>query len=363
MPSTNIRNSSVSWYSGMSCYYPFGMQMQGREFAGGMGYRWMFNGFEVDPNIKGNGNSYTTEFRQYDARLGRWLTIDPLSLEFASWSPYNSMVCRPISVIDPNGKAPQDWIKRAGSNTWEYDSDVQTEAGARAKYGESTHYKDDGDTYEGSYAGKNIGTVTLNTGGEQTWKGGSYQNSDLNPAPSSSLSTASNWYTPLTNTNFLYGTSTTILGLSLATYRLTDGLSKGANFSPKLYNSGWTGGSRARISTYSVSKTAGMLGKVSFFGGLSFDMIGVYNYYTLGEKSSNAVHPAKAAVNTGIGVVGLKWNPAIAIFYSGVDAFFPGGWLGDDEHEGAIRYTSGLTDRNRRIVPNFNLYRDVPGGF
>ena len=43
-------------------------------------YRYMFNGMEADPELKGNGNSYTTEFRQYDPRLGRWLSLNLLMI-------------------------------------------------------------------------------------------------------------------------------------------------------------------------------------------------------------------------------------------------------------------------------------------
>ncbi|MBT3424521.1 MAG: hypothetical protein HOD63_10470 [Bacteroidetes bacterium] len=35
-------------------------------------YRFGFNGIEKDNEVFGTGNSYTTMFRQYDPRLGRW---------------------------------------------------------------------------------------------------------------------------------------------------------------------------------------------------------------------------------------------------------------------------------------------------
>lgn len=58
-------------------------------------------GSEKDDELKGNGNSYTTEFRQLDPRLGRWLSIDPKA---TSWdSPYISMGNNPIFHNDPNG--------------------------------------------------------------------------------------------------------------------------------------------------------------------------------------------------------------------------------------------------------------------
>jgi hypothetical protein len=104
MPSTNIRNSHTSRRSGLPCYYPFGMQMQGREFAGGMGYRWGFGSQECDNEVSGGGNSYTAEFWQYDSRLGRRWNVDPV-LE-PSTSDFSCFHNNPVFLIDPNGLEP-----------------------------------------------------------------------------------------------------------------------------------------------------------------------------------------------------------------------------------------------------------------
>jgi RHS repeat-associated protein len=58
---------------------------------------------EVDPETKGNGNSYTTEFRQYDPRLGRWLSLDPLMASFPWQSPYCAFDNNPVYFTDPYG--------------------------------------------------------------------------------------------------------------------------------------------------------------------------------------------------------------------------------------------------------------------
>lgn len=74
------------------------------------GYRYGFNGMEKDNESKGFGNEYTTEFRQYDPRLGRWLTIDPLFYKFPWQSPYVAFNNNPIFFADPRGLegGPQD---------------------------------------------------------------------------------------------------------------------------------------------------------------------------------------------------------------------------------------------------------------
>lgn len=60
--------------------------------------RYGIQGSEKDNEVKGNGNSYTTHFRQLDPRLGRWMTIDPKATAFES--PYVSMGNNPISNND-----------------------------------------------------------------------------------------------------------------------------------------------------------------------------------------------------------------------------------------------------------------------
>jgi RHS repeat-associated protein len=74
-------------------------------------YRYGFNGMEKDDEVKGSGNSYTTYFRQYDPRLGRWLSIDPKP---DAWqSHYTSMDNNPLMYTDPNGDDVilKDWKK------------------------------------------------------------------------------------------------------------------------------------------------------------------------------------------------------------------------------------------------------------
>lgn len=81
-------------------YYPFGMVLPGRN-GSVSDYRYGFMGYEGDPEIKGEGNSYTTEFRQYDPRIGRWLSIDPVFKHHES--PYAAYANNPIWFGDPNG--------------------------------------------------------------------------------------------------------------------------------------------------------------------------------------------------------------------------------------------------------------------
>ncbi|MBV6419587.1 MAG: hypothetical protein DAHOPDDO_00810 [Ignavibacteriaceae bacterium] len=42
--------------------------------------------------------------RYYDSELGRWLSVDPFSIKYPSWSSYNYSVCNPTNLVDKLGK-------------------------------------------------------------------------------------------------------------------------------------------------------------------------------------------------------------------------------------------------------------------
>lgn len=84
-------------------YYAFGSPMSGRNYVPAVKYRYGYNGMEKADEISGEGTEYTTEFRQYDARLGRWMSLDPDVTSFPSCSPYCSMGNNPISLTDIKG--------------------------------------------------------------------------------------------------------------------------------------------------------------------------------------------------------------------------------------------------------------------
>jgi hypothetical protein len=52
-------------------------------------------------------------------RAGRWISPDPLSEEFPSWSPYNMCYDNPVKFVDPDGMAPTDivYFNKQGQET------------------------------------------------------------------------------------------------------------------------------------------------------------------------------------------------------------------------------------------------------
>lgn len=84
-------------------YYPFGMGMPGRKFTAGGGYRYGFNGKENDNEAKGEGNQQDYGMRIYDTRLGRFLSVDPLTADYPELTPYQFASNSPIQNIDIDG--------------------------------------------------------------------------------------------------------------------------------------------------------------------------------------------------------------------------------------------------------------------
>ncbi|MEC5146110.1 hypothetical protein UNH65_21305 [Chitinophaga sp. 180180018-2] len=92
----------------MTDYAPFGMQMVGRKWSAAGGYRYGFNGKENDNEVKGEGNQQDYGFRIYDPRVGRFLSVDPLSKKYPWYTPYQFAGNTPIQAIDLDGA--EEWM-------------------------------------------------------------------------------------------------------------------------------------------------------------------------------------------------------------------------------------------------------------
>lgn len=79
------------------------MGMPGRKFTAGGGYRYGFNGKENDNEAKGEGNQQDYGMRIYDTRLGRFLSVDPLTADYPELTPYQFASNSPIQNIDIDG--------------------------------------------------------------------------------------------------------------------------------------------------------------------------------------------------------------------------------------------------------------------
>jgi RHS repeat-associated protein len=79
------------------------MMMPGRNYSAVSGYRYGFNGKEKDNEVKGMGNQQDYGMRINDTRLGRFLSVDPITEKYPQLSPYQFASNTPIKAIDLDG--------------------------------------------------------------------------------------------------------------------------------------------------------------------------------------------------------------------------------------------------------------------
>ncbi|WP_343670655.1 LamG-like jellyroll fold domain-containing protein [Chitinophaga sp.] len=126
-------------------YYSYGMMQPDRSVTLRGPYRYGFNGMEKDNEIAGDGDNYATTFREYDARVGRWFSIDPEFRKLPSQSPYVAFDDNPIVNSDPNGDDTGDpaKLKKAIANAVAYilaDDETDKAKGQPAKCNFGTNY-------------------------------------------------------------------------------------------------------------------------------------------------------------------------------------------------------------------------------
>ena len=121
---TYVKNTSRSydiawdWTFDTTCFVNGTAACQWKDYKVADGYRFGYDGMEKDDEVLGEGNEYTTEFRQYDPRVGRWFSIDPKIKAFES--AYNGLGNKPFLTNDPKGDEIE--IKNSETNNsfkWE----------------------------------------------------------------------------------------------------------------------------------------------------------------------------------------------------------------------------------------------------
>ncbi len=120
IPKASPNQTQIDYYTAdvvtASDYAPFGMQLFGRTYSASSRYRYGFNGKENDNDVKGEGNQQDYGFRIYDTRLGRFLSVDPLSESYPELTSYQFASNTPIENIDLDGLEKVSYLERNKSN-------------------------------------------------------------------------------------------------------------------------------------------------------------------------------------------------------------------------------------------------------
>ncbi|PAM93702.1 hypothetical protein B4N84_15610 [Flavobacterium sp. IR1] len=109
-------NSFTADVSSFSDYYPFGMQVPTRHGQSDS-YRFGYNGKENDNEVMGEGNFQDYGMRNYNPRIGRFFTVDPLAKSFAHYSSYQFAGNTPIQAIDLDGAEEYHYLANFDKNT------------------------------------------------------------------------------------------------------------------------------------------------------------------------------------------------------------------------------------------------------
>ena len=114
LPSANPASAFEPHLLSETAYEPFGSLLPGRNFSSD-NYRWGFNGKENDNEVFGaTGTFQNYGMRAYDTRVGRFISVDPLSAKYPFYTPYQFAGNKPIKNVDIDGleELPDDIVRR-----------------------------------------------------------------------------------------------------------------------------------------------------------------------------------------------------------------------------------------------------------
>lgn len=161
-------------------YFPFGMIARMNDGSGK--YRFGFNGKENDNEVKGGiGSQQDYGMRVYDPRIGRFLSVDPLTRSFPWNSPYSFAENDVIRSIDLDG------LEKYELSSWDPGLNaVNATREERASYGKTAGKV----SLYGGYRAAQAWTIIFMPAVGAPWLLSELSGAPVNPGPQTVLSSA-----------------------------------------------------------------------------------------------------------------------------------------------------------------------------
>ena len=179
----------IMFASRQNIYYPFGLIMKviGKEAAGGIQNKYMYNGKEIQNKEFSDGSGlkmYDYGARMYDVQIGRWHIVDPMADSSRRCSPFVYCDNNPIRNVDVDGMY-SDFYNEAGAKVDHID-DGSNAVFRQTGKGTDLHYE-----FKGEYSnqgGKNEITDKAVTSVEQKQQELNIGNPSLQPGAGGDVS-------------------------------------------------------------------------------------------------------------------------------------------------------------------------------
>jgi RHS repeat-associated protein len=316
-------------------YYPFGLE-HGRPVDHPEDMESHFR-YTDQEHIPKGVPYYDYVSRLYDPALGRFLGVDDMAGHATSWTPYRYGFNNPLIYIDPDG------LFETRAEAKEY----RMEHGIRGRIQEDSDGLFVIDDFRNnlSYFKDNSLDELKNVIGHG--EDGVIKSVLVTPEESDFTAGAG----MLLNGVGGFGQGMVQSGGS---FRITDGASNANQLSIRYYQSGWTGGSRAQITTYSMTRVGSNIGRGSIYGGIFLGAYNINEANILDGRSfgyNTQVTTAQTAGGIAGGWGGAKggaaMGAAIGLWFGGAGAVpgaiiggviggVGGGWIGSEAARAAV---------------------------